>query len=95
MLVSERFILGDFPTRVVLLIYIDYWSFSSKHRILALWKIRNGLRWINDCDELKMAKPSKWNKNMRYSLGLLMKFKTLSMSDEEKHGHHFDLPLFF
>ena len=23
-----------------------------------------------------------------------MKFKTLFMSDEEKHGHHFDLPLF-
>ena len=29
------------------------------------------------------------------SLGLRMKFKTLFMSDEEKHGHHFDLPLFF
>ena len=24
------------------------------------------------------------------SLGLPMKFKTLFMSDEEKHGHHFD-----
>ena len=23
-----------------------------------------------------------------------MKFKTLFMSDKEKHGHHFDLPLF-
>ena len=29
------------------------------------------------------------------SLGLRMKFITLFMSDEEKHGHHFDLPLFF
>ena len=27
-------------------------------------------------------------------LGLRMKFKTLFMSDEEKNGHHFDLPLF-
>ena len=26
--------------------------------------------------------------------GLRMKFKTLFMSDKEKHGHHFDLPLF-
>ena len=24
-----------------------------------------------------------------------MKFKTLFMSDEDKHGRHFDLPLFF
>ena len=24
-----------------------------------------------------------------------MKFKTLFMSDAEKHGHNFDLPLFF
>ena len=31
---------------------------------------------------------------MCVSLGLRMKFKTLSMSDEEKHGYHFDLPLF-
>ena len=29
------------------------------------------------------------------SLGLRMKFKTLFMSGEEKHGHYFDLPLFF
>ena len=29
------------------------------------------------------------------SLGLRMKFKTLFMRGEEKHGHHFDLPLFF
>ena len=29
------------------------------------------------------------------SLGLRMKFKTLFMSDKEKHSHHFDLPLFF
>ena len=29
------------------------------------------------------------------SLGLLMKFETLFMSDEEKNGHHFDLSLFF
>ena len=33
------------------------------------------------------------------SLELRMKFKTLFisvfMSDKEKHGHHFDLPLFF
>ena len=29
------------------------------------------------------------------NLGLCMKLKTLFMSDEEKHGHHFDLPLFF
>ena len=29
------------------------------------------------------------------SLGSRMKFKTLFMSGEEKHGHHFDLPLFF
>ena len=29
------------------------------------------------------------------SLGLLMKFKTSFMSDEEKHSHHFDLPPFF
>ena len=28
-------------------------------------------------------------------LGLCMKFKTLFISDEEKHGHTFDLPLFF
>ena len=28
------------------------------------------------------------------SFGLRMKFKTLFMSDEEKHVHHFDLPLF-
>ena len=28
------------------------------------------------------------------SLGLRMKFKTLFMSDKEKHSHHFDLPLF-
>ena len=28
------------------------------------------------------------------SLGLHMKFKTLFMSDEEKHAHHSDLPLF-
>ena len=27
--------------------------------------------------------------------GLRMKFKTLFMSDEEKHGDNFDLPLFF
>ena len=39
-----------------------------------------------------MAQITK-NKNMRRaSLGLRMKFKTLFMSDEEKHGHHFDLP---
>ena len=31
------------------------------------------------------------NKN---SLALCMKFKTLLMSNEEKHGHQFDLPLF-
>ena len=29
------------------------------------------------------------------SLGLRMKFKTLFMSGEEKHGNHLDLPLFF
>ena len=29
------------------------------------------------------------------SLGLHMQFITLFMSDKEKHGHHFDLPLFF
>ena len=29
------------------------------------------------------------------SLWLRMKFLTLFMSDEEKYGHHFDLPLFF
>ena len=29
------------------------------------------------------------------SLGLLVQFETLFMSDEEKHGHHFDLPIFF
>ena len=29
------------------------------------------------------------------SFELRMKFKTLFMSDEEKHGHHFDLPLYF
>ena len=29
------------------------------------------------------------------SLGFRMKFKTLFMSDEEKHDHHFDLQLFF
>ena len=27
--------------------------------------------------------------------GSRMKFKTLFMSDEEKHGNYFDLPLFF
>ena len=27
--------------------------------------------------------------------GFRMKFKTLSMSGEEKHGHHFDFPIFF
>ena len=29
------------------------------------------------------------------SFRLRMKFETLFMSDEEKHGHHFDLSLFF
>ena len=33
--------------------------------------------------------------NIFASFGLRMKFKTLFMSDEEKHGHHFDLPIFF
>ena len=28
-------------------------------------------------------------------LGLRMKIKTLFMSNEEKHSHHFDLSLFF
>ena len=28
------------------------------------------------------------------SLGLRMKLKTLFMSDDKKHGHHFNLPLF-
>ena len=34
------------------------------------------------------------NKNM-HQFRLHMKFKTIFMSNEEKHGHHFDLPLFF
>ena len=34
------------------------------------------------------------NKNMR-QFWLRMKLKTLFMSDEGKHGHHFGLPLFF
>ena len=29
------------------------------------------------------------------SFGLRTKFKTLFMSDKEKHGHQFDLPLLF
>ena len=33
------------------------------------------------------------NKNMRRFMH--MQFKTLFMSDEEKHGHYFDLPLYF
>ena len=32
---------------------------------------------------------------IRASLGLRMKCKTLFMSGEEKHGHYFDLRLFF
>ena len=31
-----------------------------------------------------------FNKNMR-QFGVRIKFKSLFMSDEEKHGHHFDV----
>ena len=46
------------------------------------------------------SEPNNLNKNMHQyiiygTLGLRMKFKNLFMSNEEKHGHHFDLPLFF
>ena len=40
---------------------------------------------INNCGQTRICA----------SLGLHMKFKTLFMSDEEKYGHNFDLPLFF
>ena len=46
--------------------------------------------------KIKDGKASKLNENMR-QFGLRMIFKTvktLFMSDDEKHGHHFDLPLF-
>ena len=44
-------------------------------------------------EKIKDGKASKLNENMR-QFGLRIIFKTLFMSDEEKHDHHFDLPLF-
>ena len=37
---------------------------------------------------------TEWPTRICASLGLRVKFKTLFMRDEEKHGQHFDLPLF-
>ena len=43
--------------------------------------------------KIKDGKASKLNENMR-QFELRMIFKTLFISDDEKHGHHFYLPLF-
>ena len=37
-------------------IYMILTSFLRKRRILALWKLRNGLRWIKDGKAFKMEK---------------------------------------
>ena len=39
-------------------------------------------------------KPSN-EKNNLHQFGVAHKFETLFLSNEEKHGHRFDLPLFF
>ena len=54
--------------------------------------LAEAFKW--EMKKIKDGKASKLNENMR-QFGLRMIFKTLFMSDDEKHGHHFDLPLFF
>ena len=56
-----------------------------------------GSNYINvTSNDQYLAQMYMYIKNMRqFNLGFRMKFKTLFMSGEENHGHHFGLPLFF
>ena len=62
--ISKRVILADFPTHKYAhlhrLLY-DVSSFSGKRSILALGKLRNGLRGIKDGEAFKMKKLSNLN----------------------------------